>query len=491
MTTSVVLFVAATSAGVGRGHLNRCIAISDALQKTGMPTALYDPGADGVTGVAGLLPVNLPFLSTQQEAEEFLAQADRSLVFLDDYRYRDGPPAIAGSENVQAVAMLDDFDETPADVGLLFRLTRADSSESTGKAPLILAGEHLAPMRDAFFRARRLRKPDGTLLICLGASPAGLDATRLLLESLERLGWTQPVNLAVSPDPNGPRLSEHSFPRLDLRIHSGLTDLSSLMASADKAICSPSVTSYELATLGVPMLVVQIADNQTRLAMHLERTGAARRLRTADLSSSELATELNDFLFSESDTGRFSGLRCDGLGARRIARHLRGVIDNRPKADLRLEIATMQDLQPLFRLQCLPEIRAHARNPEPPSLEGHTSWFTTMHADPARELFMMFVDEAMAGFVRIDRQFDGQGQKPDQYEISIAVDPAFWGRGLARQALNYLFDLLPDDVFIAHVLPDNGRSHSLFQATGFVWRDGRYERPPAVTDMKSGPEPVS
>lgn len=491
MTSVAVLFAAATSATVGRGHLNRCIAISDALQKSGIPTALYDPGADRITDMAGLLPANFPFLSTQQAAEQFLAEADRSLVFLDDYRYRDGAPVIASPDNVVAVAMLDDFGETPPDVDMLFRLTRTGISEPTGDGPLVLAGEHLAPMRPAFFQARRQRKPDGSLLICLGASSAGLSTTDIILRSLERLGWKKPVNLAVSLGQGEAQALERRFPGLRLRVHAGLTDLSSLMASAEKAICSPSVTSYELATLDVPMFAVQIADNQARLAEHLKTTGAARQVEASDLSPADFDAELSDFLGSESGSGGSSGLRCDGLGARRIARHLRHVIGIAPKPELRLEIARMQDLEPLFRLQCLPEVRAHARNPEPPSLEGHTNWFTAMLADPTRELFVMFVGEAMAGFVRIDRQLDGRGQGPDRYEISIAVDPAFWGGGMARQALNYLFDLLPDDVFIAHVLPENDRSHSLFRATGFIWRDGRYERLPAVTHMKSGLEPVS
>ncbi|MEQ9199549.1 MAG: hypothetical protein RLN80_06135, partial [Rhodospirillales bacterium] len=115
MTSPVVLFAAATSAGVGRGHLNRCIAISDALQKTGVPTALYDPGADGLTDLASLLPEGLPFLRSQQEAEQFLAGAERSVDVLEDYRYRKGPPDIAGSPGLRAVAILDDFNETPPD----------------------------------------------------------------------------------------------------------------------------------------------------------------------------------------------------------------------------------------------------------------------------------------------------------------------------------------------------------------------------------------
>ena len=114
-----------------------------------------------------------------------------------------------------------------------------------------------------------------------------------------------------------------------------------------------------------------------------------------------------------------------------------------------------------------------------------------MLADPASELFLILVNQTMAGFVRIDRQLDGGMNKPDRYEISIAVDPAFWGAGLATQALNYLFDLLPDDVFIAHVLPKNDRSHGLFRSTGFVWRDDHYERAPAAILTKPGLEAVS
>jgi RimJ/RimL family protein N-acetyltransferase len=144
---------------------------------------------------------------------------------------------------------------------------------------------------------------------------------------------------------------------------------------------------------------------------------------------------------------------------------------------LRLEPAIAGDVEPTYRLQCLPETRAFARNPEAPSLDGHTAWFHGTLANGARELFMIFWQDEIAGFIRVDRLETLAGGN-DSYEISIATDPAYWGRGFASKALHYLFDLFPRDVFIAHVLPGNERSHALFRRCGFIWRDGRYERAP-------------
>ena len=485
MTSSAVLFAAAISARVGRGHLNRCIAISDTLQRRGIVTALYDSANDFLDMDAR---IGIDLLRGEEDVRRFMMAHTDRLVFLDDYSFRAGAPSIPGADSDTRFAMLDDFDEMPERVDRLFRLTRSGGAENLAGNPAVIAGEHLAPLRPTFFAARRHRKADGSLLICLGTSELGKSATRQILTMLTDLTCGRSLIVAAPYAETKARQLEKDFDRLNMQVLSTVTDLSPLMARASKAICTPSVTSYELATLGVPLFAVQIADNQARLGQHIQRNNAAQLVVPETDAPEDMAQKLGAFLGADPSSVVTSRLRVDGLGARRIARHLHHELSGKQAPPVRLEIATDEDLEPLFRLQCMPEIRAHARNPEAPSLEEHATWFRAMMADPAREFFLMMVDQSMAGFIRIDRLQDGFGAGPDHYEISIAVDPAFWGQGLASDALDYLFDLLPDDVFIAHVLPENDRSHGLFRRAGFAWRDNRYERLPSVAVEKSGLE---
>ena len=463
MDNPAVLFVAPASPVTGRGHLNRCRAIADALGDLGITSGITDP--DGAVH-DGHVP--------SEQVGGFLAGHQPVLVFTDNYAWRHSRPDLAGIENAMMIAAIDDFGDRPPGCGLVFRQTRAGQAELAGTDPEIREGEQLAVVRPAFFNQRRNRTRNGRLLVCLGASQAGLEATSRVLSALSAAGCASPVDIAL-PDAGDQRAALlEAAGNLDITLLEGLTDLSPVMAAAEAVICTPSVTAFEAATLGKPLLCILIADNQQRLADHLVRKGAAVTL-SVEAPQAELIEAVRDFPASSgSDASR---LRCDGLGARRIARRLAQVLDGVEDDGLRLEPAIAGDVEPTYRLQCLPETRAFARNPEAPSLDGHTAWFNGTLVNGARELFMIFWQDEIAGFIRVDR-LETLADGTDHYEISIATDPAYWGRGFASKALHYLFDLFPRDVFIAHVLPGNERSHALFRRCGFIWRDGRYERAP-------------
>jgi spore coat polysaccharide biosynthesis predicted glycosyltransferase SpsG len=61
-----------------------------------------------------------------------------------------------------------------------------------------------------------------------------------------------------------------------------VTDMASLMADADAAIGGAGTSSWERCAMGLPTLLVVLADNQKMIAASLEATGAAAILDTTD-----------------------------------------------------------------------------------------------------------------------------------------------------------------------------------------------------------------
>lgn len=105
-------------------------------------------------------------------------------------------------------------------------------------------------------------------------------------------------------------------------LHSRLPTLSKLMMCADIAIGGAGATSWERCCLGLPSLIVTLADNQVPIASELQARGMARWLGHADDISED---QLRDALCVEINRGVDVALssRChasvDGRGVWRVA----------------------------------------------------------------------------------------------------------------------------------------------------------------------------
>jgi spore coat polysaccharide biosynthesis predicted glycosyltransferase SpsG len=55
-------------------------------------------------------------------------------------------------------------------------------------------------------------------------------------------------------------------------------NVAALFARADLAVCGAGGTCLELASLGVPMVLLELSDDQRRIAQHVARAGAAVNL---------------------------------------------------------------------------------------------------------------------------------------------------------------------------------------------------------------------
>ena len=143
---------------------------------------------------------------------------------------------------------------------------------------------------------------------------------------------------------------------------------------------------------------------------------------------------------------------------------------------VRLREATMRDMDWLLQLQRQPETRRHARNPAAPSPDEHRRWLVATLIDPARLLLIVETEAGMAGMIRLDAR-DGKGR----YEVSIAVDSAHCGRGVATATLALIRRFLPGAVFDAEILPSNAASLRLFGGAGYVpVGDGVFRSAPGV-----------
>lgn len=170
------------------------------------------------------------------------------------------------------------------------------------------------------------RRADRILVTLGGADPenAGariIDAVAMLAEPA--------VRVRVVVGPSNPRRAMLTKRWADPRIEvlAPVEDMAPIMKWADLAVTGAGGTVYELACLGVPMLVAAIAEYQRDLAAALHREGLAVDLGWhAARDSSELSRVIRTV---QEDASRRAGMsrcgraRVDGRGAERVLEVLR------------------------------------------------------------------------------------------------------------------------------------------------------------------------
>jgi UDP-2,4-diacetamido-2,4,6-trideoxy-beta-L-altropyranose hydrolase len=311
------------------------------------------------------------------------------------------------------------------------------------------------PMREVVSRARRL------LVTLGGADPRGL--TALALAALAHLGPAWEARVVVgAANPRLVELREQAAGLQGVEVCADVRDMGSFMAWADLALAAAGSTTWELAYLGIPTLLVAVADNQRPVARAAAAAGCAADLgRWDDLTAAGLAATLEQLAAdSERRAAMSTAGRAlvDGEGAARVVQAMTG-------APLRLRPVEDADRERLWAWSNDPEVRAWSFDRRPISWEDHYRWFAARCADLQwRAWIGVDATDCPVGVVRFQVQ-DARA------EVSVCVAAAARGRGLGRALISQgcaaLFRELPVAAVDAYLKPDNTASRAAFQAAGF------------------------
>jgi RimJ/RimL family protein N-acetyltransferase len=245
--------------------------------------------------------------------------------------------------------------------------------------------------------------------------------------------------------------------------------MATLLADCNLAIGAAGVSSFERCCLGVPTLLVMIAENQRDNASTLAGSGAARLLGWwADLTPDTVASAVRQLADNPAElvNMRRRALQItDGRGVDRVAlalmppRTAEGV-------EVTLRAASFSDSDLIYGWQQAPETRRYARNPEIPAWKDHVHWLAAKLSDPQVIFNVILADGIPAGVLRLDAVAPSSSYN-ECYEISVFVAPAFYRRGIATAALHAGRQLVPMAELQAVVLDANMASKRLFERAGF------------------------
>jgi UDP-2,4-diacetamido-2,4,6-trideoxy-beta-L-altropyranose hydrolase len=144
-----------------------------------------------------------------------------------------------------------------------------------------------------------------------------------------------------------------------------------LMVNHKIAIGAPGSSTWERAALGLPSLIIPIADNQLEIAKVIESSCSAivvqRDCLKLDFKTSFLKL-LNNIEIYRNNSFKL----CDALGVYRVGYQILNLEGN--GIFYRCRVADETDINLTYEWQILPQTRRYALNQNIPSYKSHCSW---------------------------------------------------------------------------------------------------------------------
>jgi len=468
----LVVFRADAGLKIGWGHVMRCSALAQQLRGVGWRCA-WATASDDAAMTARLSArfdevFELAAGQDEPQAMDARWRAGCRLLVIDHYE-RNAGFAAACRGWADSILVIDDLAERAHDCDLLLDAapgkTENDYHRRVPDGTLLMLGPAYALLMPEFAAARQRALPRNygaaakRILVALGATnPKGI--LDKVMDAIDQ------ASVALVPDlvlawrsPESDRLAAR-VERAGGRVHVNIGNMAELMATADLAVGAGGTSTWERCTLGLPTLLLVIAENQRINAEALDAAGAARIV----APEIESLVSAIDMLAGDADALRHMSTAAarltDGLGAVRV----RQAVGDQPRARdgraVRLRPVEMTDADTLLAWQRRPETRRFARNQEIPEHSEHLRWISQKLDEPGCLMNIILHGEVPAGVARLDRM-------PEGYEVSIAVDPERFRLGLGGIALSLLHQLVPEADLWAHVQAENAASQALFRRAGY------------------------
>ncbi len=480
-----IAFRADASGTIGTGHVMRCLTLATEMRTQGATVtfiAREEPGhlndllrARGFSVIAlpagGVLDWAVDAGQTRHALEGRGAPCDWLVV---DHYALDEKWERALRSWAKRILVVDDRADRPHDCDCLLDQNQVAGMRTRydGKLPgscITLLGPEYALLQPEYRewrpRVRARRGPISRVLVYFG----GTDPDDLTGRALSALLVASRPGLEV--DAVLPR----SAPHLDavracaathpgVRLHHDLPSLAPLMAAADLAIGAGGATSWERLCLGLPAMVITIADNQRPIAEELDRLGLVQWLGdAAEVSLAVLTSAVGARLREDlpEECSRRGQSLVDGRGTLRVATVL-GISARWPLCVRPVEAA---DEGLILTWANDPLTRRNAFDSSPISADVHADWFRRRLAETGS----FYIVETEAGVPIGQVRF---APAEAAWEIHYAVAPAFRGRGIGRAVLATALDRFRKQVprgarIFGQVKPANAPSRRIFESLGF------------------------
>jgi UDP-2,4-diacetamido-2,4,6-trideoxy-beta-L-altropyranose hydrolase len=457
---------------LGTGHVMRCLALAQAAKKFGGKIIFVTtPGAVAVENrLKGesfeiLHQPHKPGSRKDAEWTAWLAtKRGARWIAVDGYHFNDNYQKILKNKNLKLL-FIDDWGHCEyyyADY-VLNQNIYASESIYPSKEPYtkLLLGPKFALLRQEFDKYREFQRktPDTAerILITLGGSDPDNISTEII-KSLEPLSQIRlEIKLIVGgANPHFEKIrkaTEASSHKI--KIIRDALNMPELMAWADLAVSGAGSSCWELCMLGLPAIVMVLADNQKPISESLERAGAAIPA-TPETIAEILEVTIRDGELRKKISEKQKQI-IDGKGAERAV----------AKMDrIKIRNAEEKDREFVWKLSNDPKVRSLSFSSSEIPWKDHVKWFKSKLDDT---LCRFFIIENVAG-LRIG-QARSQKHK-NEATVSISIQAEFRGLGYGTRIVSEISKAILNENDVSRInaliKPSNKSSINAFQKAGYL-----------------------
>ena len=353
-----IIIRADASVSIGSGHVMRCLTLAEELRDAGAAVSFVSrahpvnlnelirekgfqchelPVAPGVQApdqtTQGARPDYAAWLgaSQQQDAKETieaLKGVRPDWLIVDHYGLDQEWERLLRS-HASKIMVIDDLADRRHDCDLLldqnyFIKGERRYEELVPPSCTRLLGPKYALLRNEFREARKhLRKRTGEVkrvLVFLG----GADPENITGIAIEALSDTELLHLDAdvvigSQNPNREKIEKLVQSRPRTALHIQASNMAELMSNADLAIGAGGSTTWERCCMGLPSLIIPIAENQIEIALGIQEAGCATIIND-NKNVSEFVQAIHNAISPAVRLKMLSKVLCitDGSGVKRV-----------------------------------------------------------------------------------------------------------------------------------------------------------------------------
>ncbi|MCK5230876.1 MAG: UDP-2,4-diacetamido-2,4,6-trideoxy-beta-L-altropyranose hydrolase, partial [Desulfobulbaceae bacterium] len=483
MSAPLLIIRADADSRIGTGHVMRCLALAQGWQQHGGKVIF----AGKITSVAlqqkimengcTLVNVKQPFPALDDfELLRKLIQKNGPAacrwVVIDGYHFTADYAQCLRQAGAK-ILLIDDYAHQ-AEYSADLLLNQNSGSEGLvyklNPDAVMLLGNKYVLLRREFLKEQNRKNKDvfpekaRHVLVTLG----GADSENVTLKVIEALNLLElpqlEVKIIVGPANPYFDLLKDRMANVPFKgeLVTDIKDMAPLMKWADVAITAGGSTCWELACLGVPALLIVLADNQLGVVREIANAGAGLNCGWAHkLQTDKLAARIHQLLADVNQQRLMANAGrklVDGQGCIRVVEKMRYF-------PFSFRTINSDDCQLIFDWANDPVIRKASFCGGKIGWEEHKQWFRNK-LDEKKLLFWIVSihDEQLAGQVRFELSDDAG-------VISVSLSKEFRHKGLGskliRQACQKFFDVQGKTRVKACIKKDNEQSIKAFGRNGF------------------------
>ena len=478
-----------SSPQIGMGHLMRCLTLARGLRRRGFECSFIcrDFEGNGSHHVTNddfelhLLSIDeheldetwlgVAPLTDFTETAHILSQNQPDWLIIDHYEIdHEWETEVRSKFPDLKIMVIDDLVNRKHDCDILldqtYGRTPREYSDLVPKSSGFCLGTDFALLRAEFSKLREQARQDTKqdkdschILVTLGGGDTG-HALKIIGGAFKELAKDHLFSATVITGNTAKELlSEFDMPTHDIECRDFSDDLAGEMMKSDIVIGAGGGTSWERCCLGLPTVVLTMADNQIEIARILHEKNAAISVNTV---IDEITIAVNSLISDPSLRSVMSqnaAELCDGRGVVRVIRNIL-------LSSFKIEIATLDDAQFIYDARYADGAAQYYRSNSIPEFEGHVAWLKNALADDDRLLVCVSMGGEKIAHIRLDKNPGMQ----DRGEIGICLDKNWRGRGIGRAILdagNEYFAALGIFKIDAEVHENNNASAQVFEQAGY------------------------